>query len=316
MRPGDLLKPPQEVLTARFFVVGYLPTCAAALYLLALIWAGAPGAGLDFSASWDTAAQLGAGEILGILLGILLVALLAAPLQLPLVRLLEGGWPRRLGSGLARRRQLVRKRRMSDRAVLNRPASGGDPAQEDVQRAGAAASALHRCFPAPDHLVRPTALGNVLAAMEDTAGRAYGLDAVVAWPRLYPLLDDRMRAVVDDRRNALDTAVRMAATGALTAVFATALLSRSGWWLCLALLPAALAVLAYSGAVQAALGYAETVHAAVDLHRFTLLTALRLPLPADRAAERAVNRALCDEWRQNVPFSPTYQHPSDGEQGT
>jgi hypothetical protein len=24
--------------------------------------------------------------------------------------------------------------------------------------------------------------------MEDTTGRAYGLDAVIAWPRLYPVL--------------------------------------------------------------------------------------------------------------------------------
>ena len=48
----------------------------------------------------------------------------------------------------------------------------------------------------PDHLVRATGLGNALAAMEDSAGAAYGLDAVVAWPRLYPLLGDKVRAVV------------------------------------------------------------------------------------------------------------------------
>ena len=314
MKIDGVLKPPQEVFSARFFLVGYLPTCAAVLYLLALVWAGAPRSGLDFRAAWNTAAGLGGGELVGILLGVLLVALLTAPLQLPLVRLLEGGWPQWLGSGAARRRQLRRKGLMSRAAELSAPASGGPPSAEEVQRAGAAASALRRCYPLPDHLVRPTALGNVLAAMEDTAGRAYGLDAVVAWPRLYPLLADRTRAVVDDRRNALDTAVRTTATGAVTALAAALLLLWSGWWLCLALVPLVLSVIAYSGAVQAALGYAEAVHTAIDLHRFTLLTALHLPLPDDRAAEQVMNRALSDEWRQNLPFSPTYRHDAGGRQ--
>ncbi|MET8214630.1 hypothetical protein [Streptomyces hirsutus] len=311
MKAGDVLKPPQDVLSVRFFTVGYLPACAALLYLLVLVWAGAPGPVLRFGTAWDTAAALGAGEVLGILLAVLLVALLAAPLQLPLIRVLEGDWPRGLGTGTARRRQLRRKRRLEEARVI---AGSTAPTDEETRWAGTAASALARSFPAPDHLVRPTGLGNVLAAMEDTAGRAYGLDPVVAWPRLYPLLDDKVRAVVDDRRNALDAAVRMTATGAVTAVVAAALLGRSGWWLCLVLLPLAMAVTAYSGAVQAALAYGEAVHAAIDLHRFALLTALHLPLPADRTEERAVNSALSDEWRQNVPFSPTYRHEPDGGQ--
>ncbi|MFC9931888.1 hypothetical protein [Streptomyces sp. NPDC127190] len=311
MKAGDVLKPPQDVLSVRFFSVGYLPSCGALLYLLVLVWAGAPGPTLRFNTAWDTATALGAGEVLGILLAVLLVALLLAPLQLPLVRLLEGDWPLGLGTRAARLRQLRRKRRLEATRVLAGPTA---PTAEEIQRAGTAASALARSFPAPDHLVRPTRLGNVLAAMEDTAGRPYGLDPVVAWPRLYPLLDDKVRAVVDDRRNALDAAVRMTATGAVTAVVSTALLVRSGWWVCLVLLPLAMAVTAYSGAVQSALAYGEAVHTAIDLHRFTLLTALHLPLPSDRTEEQAVNKALSDEWRQNVPFSPTYRHQSDGGQ--
>jgi predicted secreted protein len=52
----------------------------------------------------------------------------------------------------------------------------------------------------------------------------------------------------------------------------------SGWWLLLVLMPLGVAVLAYDGAVQAALGYAETVYVAFDLHRADLLTALRMDL--------------------------------------
>jgi hypothetical protein len=50
----------------------------------------------------------------------------------------------------------------------------------------------------------------------------------------------------------------MTATMTVTALLALVLLLRSGWWVLLALMPLAVAVLAYHGAVQAALAYAET----------------------------------------------------------
>ncbi len=45
------------------------------------------------------------------------------------------------------------------------------------------------------------------------------------------------------------------------------------WWILLALIPFAIAVLGYNAAVQTALAYSETVHVAFDLHRAGLLTA-------------------------------------------
>ena len=80
---------------------------------------------------------------------------------------------------------------------------------------------------------------NVLAAMQDTAGRAYGLDAVTAWPRLYPVLGEQCRTLVDDRRDTLDASVRLAATMAVTALASLVLLLGAGWWTALALLPSA-----------------------------------------------------------------------------
>lgn len=50
--------------------------------------------------------------------------------------------------------------------------------------------------------------------------------------------------------------------------------------------------LAYSAAIQAAIACGESVAAAFDPHRFALLIALHLPLPADRAAEYAQNNTL------------------------
>ena len=98
----------------------------------------------------------------------------------------------------------------------------------------------------PDHLLQPTTLGNVLAAMQDTAGRAYGLDAVIAWPRLYPVLGEQCRTLVDDRRDTLDASVRLAATMAVTALVSLMLLLGAGWWTALALIPLGVAALAFA----------------------------------------------------------------------
>jgi len=77
----------------------------------------------------------------------------------------------------------------------------------------------------------------------------------------------------------------------------------------LALAPAAVAAAACLGAVQAALAYGESVHSAFDLHRFDPLKALHLPLPANQEAEITLHTSLCNEWRQGLPFRPTYRHP-------
>jgi hypothetical protein len=162
-------------------------------------------------------------------------------------------------------------------------------------------------FP-PQDLIRPTTLGNALAAMETTAGESYGFDAVVAWPRLYPVLGERMRIIIDDRRNTLDSAGRMSATMAVTTVVSALALAQSGWWLLLSLIPLALARIAYIGAVRAAIAYGEAVRTAFDLHRFDLLTALHLPLPEDPETERRENIQLCDSWRQGTPTKSDYRH--------
>ncbi|MFH8655550.1 hypothetical protein [Streptomyces afghaniensis] len=300
-----------SVATRRFFLVGYLPTYAGIWYLLALVWAGAPGEGLDPSRAWRTMTRLGAGEIMLTALAVILTAVVTAPLQLSLVRLLEGSWPRWLGAGLGVRWQRVRKRRMAEAALLPQDE---EPTPAAVQRAGAADARLRRCFPAAGHLLRPTALGNVLTAMEDTAGRMYGMDAVVAWPRLYPVLGAAARAVVDDRRDNLDTSARLTVMGLVVAVASAVLLMRSGWWALLALVPLLVSLVAYAGAVRAALAYAEAVHVAFDLHRFDLLRALRLPEPSDMEAETKANEALCDLWRQGIATPLAYEHrDQDGE---
>ncbi|NKE62629.1 hypothetical protein FXN61_40250 [Lentzea sp. PSKA42] len=309
MKFEQLARPLNDAMSGRFALVNYLPTAAGAVCVLVLVWAGAPGRRLDFGAAWRTAGKLGIGEVFVLVLAVTLLSLLLQPLQLALVRLLEGSWPRWTGAGLFRWWQRRRRHRLVRTA---------EPSSEDlaeVQRAGQAATRLRQCFPHHEHLVRPTALGNVLTAMEDQAGRPYGLDAVVVWPRLYPLLGEQVRAVVADRRDSMDLAARLSVTLGLTAVVSAVLLYRAGWWL---LLPVGLllaARLAYRGCVQAALAYGEAVEAAFDLHRFDLYQALHLPLPDDIDAEKKDNLRLSAFWRQGRPVRFEYRHefPSDEE---
>lgn len=157
---------------------------------------------------------LGLGEVVLLVLALTIVAVVLQPFQLAMMRMLEGTGPWLPFSSLLLRGQKRRRNRLREDAALSGPA----PAEEEIQRAGEKGHELRRRFPAPDHLLRPTALGNALTAMEDGAGRHYGADAVVAWPRLYPLLGERVRELVDDRRDGLDLAARMAVTLAVTAV--------------------------------------------------------------------------------------------------
>lgn len=295
----------------RFYLVSYLPTYAAALFLLVLAWAGAlgwagrPGHRIRFTAAWATASHLSLGEVALIALAVALLAVLLQPLQCAMMSAAQGSWPPWPGTRWALRWQKHRRNRLAAAARLPQ---GPDLTDAAIQRAGAAGHQLRRRFPRPDHLLQPTALGNVLAAMHDSAGRAYGLDAVTAWPRLYPVLGESARTLVDDRRDTLDGSVRMTATMTVTAIASLVLLACSGWWILLALIPLAIAVLAYNAAVQAALAYAETVHVAFDLHRADLLTALRMEPPRRQDAERALNEHWCDLWRQGIPLPATLEY--------
>ncbi|TCO59848.1 hypothetical protein [Actinocrispum wychmicini] len=310
MKLDGLLKPLSE--GRRFFLVSYLPTCAGLLYLLLLVWAGAWGwldHAMSFAAAWRTITGLGVGEVVAIVVAVTVVALMVQPFQLAMMRVLEGAWPKWLGAGLGLRIQRCRKERLVAAAEL--PQGVEKLPDDTVQKAGAAGDELRRRFPLPDHLLRPTALGNVLAAMEDSAGRAYGLDAVAAWPRLYPVLGEQVKAIVDDRRDALDAAARLAVTMMITTVAAAVLLGWQGWWLLLALAPLVVSIVAFRGTVQAALAYSEAVHVAFDLHRFDMLTALRTKLPENTKTERQTNERWCDLWRQGVPLSTDFVYVTD-----
>jgi hypothetical protein len=168
--------------------------------------------------------------------------------------------------------------------------------------------------------VLPTALGNRLRAAEERAGRPYGLDALLTWPRLYHALPQEVLLTVSRSRNQLDTAARLSLSFALTSLVTAGLLLTHAWWLSL---PAAFAVLsgfAYRSAVHAATTYGNTVAAVVDVYRLRLLQEMRVALPADTEAERTLNGRLTALWSRNdqdpLPSPVKYDTGSVGSEGS
>jgi hypothetical protein len=290
---------------SRFVLVSFLPTYAAVLTVGFFLAAGAPGP-VDAGTALDRLDALSAGQLVLLGLVVLLLAVVLHPLQLPLVQVLEGYWPERP----ARPGQWCRERQERRRARLvarTRVPAQGVGAQQ-AEQALVAAWQLSRRFPPEGRPLMPTALGNVLRATEARAGAAYGADTVTWWPRLYPQLGERVRAVVDDRRDQLDLVCRLSVTALVSAVVTAGLLARSGWWLVVPLVLVGLCVVAYRAAVSSAVAFGEAVSTSFDLHRFDLLTALHLPLPADPAAERLLNERLSRFWSQGVPLAVHYAH--------
>jgi hypothetical protein len=309
---GSLFGAAKE-LGPRFTLIGLLPAGTLALFVLALVWSGAPGDPPDLDRVVAHAEVLGGWEATLLVLALIVATVIFQPLQLSLVRLLEGYWgDSRVARALAPP-LLERQRRRRDRLDQAQSVSGSEELDAE-QKASMddAGWALRRFYPARDR-VRPTALGNALRAAEDRAGARYGLDAVTIWPRLYPLLPDSVKALLDDHRNQLDVAARFCVVLVIATGIGIGFLAPYGWWLLVPAVALLLAWLSYRGAVASAVGYGEAIETAFDLHRFDLLRALHLPLPETRAAERESNRRLSEFLGQGLPVDFVYQHGSSPE---
>jgi hypothetical protein len=291
-------------LGTRVNLVATLPSAVVAIGVLFLVLSGAPSHSLDFDRALRTLKGLGGTELSLLIIALICVVLVTYPLQLSLVRMLEGYGGSRSPLALLRWASLRYHRHRWDR--LNGIAEDEDVADSD-RRAAAAARLLYD-YPNRDALM-PTKLGNVLRAAEIRAGSRYGIDAIVAWPRLLPSVSADLRAALDDQRNQLDIACRFCVMLFAGAVITAGLLATEGPWSALTAAPLVLSMIAYQSAVAAARAYGETIKAAFDLHRFSLLEQMHLPMPVNRNAEVAFNNTLYLFLRQGAPVNLCYEHP-------
>ena len=255
----------------------------------------------------------GTGAQVAVLLTVLLAlvgsGIVVGALAVPVLRFLEGYWPRwtdpfrlRLAGWLAER------------------AADGAPAwQEAYKRVRPPAVPTARDLAVYTRLERrrrrrpsspgyfmPTPIGNILRAAERRPFDKYGLDAVVLWPRVWPLLPDTLRSDLLAARASLDRAAIAGVWGVLFCAFAPLTL----WAIPIGLVVAATAVVIVIP--DRAQVFGDLVEVAYDQYRTTLYTQLRWPLPANPKEERAEGHRLTSYlWRGSDDTSPTFIPPAE-----
>jgi|GEM_PF-799271 len=297
---------------SRFSLVGLLPAAFFVTFMITLIASGAyfrPKPSL--TTSLDKFGK-DPGLAVAVTLGIFLLAVLLRPFQVVIVQLLEGYWQRWRPLQLANDMATERHRRIRDTAKIMSDAR--QPRQPPaVTFADAAYLARQRhafdrilirasatvdryplntsADPADDRLM-PTLLGNILRDGEDNAGRRYGLDMPVVYPRMYPSLSPKLDKAISAQLDMLDTTSALCVAFGLSALFSLPLIARLDWW---SLVPAAamlMSVFAYRGAIVTAQGHGILLATAFDLHRFDMLQALHYELPLNPDDELALNGQL------------------------
>jgi len=90
-------------------------------------------------------------------------------------------------------------------------------------------------FPRNPTFLKPTRLGNVLAAAKEYSSQIYRLDAVIWWPRLAPLLPEEFRIQVDTALTPMIMMLNLSLIFILIALFGGgSLLFERYWWLFMA----------------------------------------------------------------------------------
>ncbi len=131
----------------------------------------------------------------------------------------------------------------------------------------------------------PTLFGNLLRAAEEHPEIRYGLNAIVCWSRLYPLLPDVLRKLIDRARANLNESASLLIWSILSLIW----LCWKWWW---ALLSLPVACLAYRSMVLAAGTYGDLIRSSFDLYRFDLYKAVHWPLPSSPKEEKEAGKNL------------------------
>lgn len=323
MALSDLTRSGSQVFGGRFNLINVLPGSLLAIFVTALVRSGAYAHGpVDLDRVLPKT-FLSANTAVFFLL-LLLIGLLSRPFQVALVQLVEGYWGSAgIIGGLATELHIRRKHTA---VIKSRPSKRKERgislsqaafnARSSAKTNAVISHALRRLgsYPVEDSHVMPTLLGNILRNAEDTAGGRYGLDTVTMYPRLYPVLSERLATAIGQEFDQLDAAAGLCVTFIAATVAALPLVLRLDLWSLVPVGPALLALLAYRGALRTAQDHALLLAVAFDLHRFDLLTAMHLPLPQGANQEYDFNRRLTSTLLargllKRTRFDPRYVHP-------
>lgn len=266
----------------RRFVIGYWsPLFIGGLLIVGLV---AFLVGPFQAWHWWTARSNAAQIVMGIgsLLGITALAYLLQALTVPLVRLYEGYWPI-----FFPRKEQTQEKKQQAREKLKKKRSKCPEASRNLY------------FPSQAAFLKPTKLGNILAASEDHARQLYQIDPALWWPRLATLLPESFRTQMEAALTPL-----LAMLNLCTILFIVTISSsiavyvvQGAWLLVAAILIVGLILvrICYIAAVQQAQSYGSFLRAAFDLYRYEILKQMHIPIP-DNLFEEALLWDLLNQW--------------------
>lgn len=162
-------------------------------------------------------------------------------------------------------------------------------------------------YPPPNHLdkMMPTLIGNILRASEIHAYDRYGIDSVIVWTRLRPLLPTEVEAAIGEKKIARDFSLLMSLlAGLFTLTWSPWLAIFTDRWglFLICIFTWALVFISYHNAVQSTLAYAEQIKATFDVYRLRLLKELNREVPKNTEAERREWVRLSRFFYRNVPI--------------
>lgn len=294
-----------------FTVVSALPAAVFVAYVYLLVKSGAWAGPVD----WRLSVNLADVAILGV--ASFMLALTLNPLQFALIQLFEGYWGTsapaehlavaRIAYHQHRKRSLYER----TRKATDLPQPDDDPTEslrKQIRRDESLRA--YRSYPDRERDILPTRLGNVLRQYETSIGRQYGLDLLTVVPRLAMVAGEREIAYVTNQRIQLELALRTSLLALIAAPTTLVFMSRHGPWLLLALIPYAIAYLAYRGAVAVAHEYGASLAVLVDLGRFTLYRRVGVVDPGTIDDERRANRDLMRLFRSEHNAERIVYRPS------
>lgn len=256
---------------------------------------------------------------------LLVVSLIASTFEMitaPIVRLYEGYWGegklKRLAIAAAQKKK-NKQARIARRKELNTEyesliAQRKTPVDEqrkasidkrileiDRQKRLEEKNAKDDCYytyPLADNLLKPTQLGNILAAAEEYSYQVYRLDAVIWWPRLSALLPEAFRTQVDVALTPMLAVLNLSMIFSFSALIEGGLLlfqHKELLSVLIFLIGLALARLCYLSSINQAAVYGRFVRVAFDLYRHEILKQMHIPVP-DNPVEERILWELLTQW--------------------
>lgn len=253
-------------------------------------------------AGWEKLSFL--SQVLSVLGGLVVVLVLSYLLfnfQYSITRLYEGYWPRtRLFNRIRNWRMNYRKRRwqyLKDMRQLD---------STPIEEKNRIVMEQFTFYPPQIHPneVMPTRIGSILRNSELYAYDHYGIDSVIIWTRLRPLLPDEIVTPLAESKTARDFMLLLGTfSAAFTLIWCPVLAIFTSRWdlFLLCAFGWLFAGICYQNAVESALAYGEQVKAAFDLHRNDLLTALHRPIPSNTDEEREEWKRLSLFFKWSIP---------------